>query len=144
MTLTLAGVRLLDLALGAQALDIMNEDEENARVVRAVSDVAAGALRLAHLALEIHGCDVGYRADARIDRALLQADAELHAQAAADDEGLPVALKQVRSATRALANAARATSTDRMLVPDQVAEGLGHLLAIYAIAKAASASSSGG
>jgi hypothetical protein len=48
-----------------------------------------------------------------------------------------VALDEARSATLALTRATAATASDRMLVPEQLAEGLGHLMAIFAIARAA-------
>jgi hypothetical protein len=50
---------------------------------------------------------------------------------------VPVALDEARSATIAIARASEAAVSDRMLVPQQLAEALGHLLAIYALAKAA-------
>ena len=62
---------------------------------------------------------------------------ELDCQATAEDDGVPVALDEARSATLAIARATEATVSDRMLVPEQLAEALGHLLAIYAIARAA-------
>ncbi len=135
--LTLTLVRLPDLALAAHLLDRVDEDEEDPLAARAASHVASGALRLANRALEVHGRDVGYQTDAWIDRVLLRAAAELNAHAAADDEGLPVALDEARAAALALAHATAATVSDRMLVPEQVAEGLGYLLAIFALAKAA-------
>ena len=48
-----------------------------------------------------------------------------------------MALEETRSATVALTRATAATAGDRMLVPEQLADGLGHLLAIYLIARAA-------
>lgn len=47
-----------------------------------------------------------------------------------------MALEKARSATVALTRATAATPGDLMLVPAQVADGLGHLLAIYLIARA--------
>ena len=135
--LTLALVRLPDLALCAHLLDMVDEREDDPLVARATSDVAAGALRLANRALEIHGRDVGYQTDAWIDLALLQTSARLGCQATADDDDVPVALDEARSATLALTRATAATAGDRMLVPEQLAQGLGHLMAIFAIARAA-------
>ena len=134
---TLALMRVSDLALSAHLLDMIDEDEEDALVARAASDVCAGALRLGHRALEVHGREVGYETDAWIERAVLHAGAELDWQATGEDEGLPVALDEARAATAALARASEATASDRMLLPEQLADGLGHLLAIYAIARAA-------
>jgi hypothetical protein len=135
--LTLALARLPDLALSAHLLDRVEEDEEDPLAARAASYVCSGALRLASRALEVHGRDVGYRTDAWIEEALLQAGAWLNVHATAGEEDVPVALEEARAATLALAHATAATADDRMLVPEQVAEGLGHLLAIFAIARAA-------
>jgi hypothetical protein len=132
--LTLALVRLPDLALCAHLLDMVDEREDEPLVACATSDVAAGALRLANRALEIHGRDVGYQTDAWIDLALLQTSARLGSQATDD---VPVALDEARSATLALTRATAATAGDRMLVPEQLAQGLGHLTALFAIARAA-------
>ena len=132
---TLALMRASDLALSAHLLDMIDEDEEDALVARAARDVSAGALRLAHRALEVHGREVDYDTGAWIERALLHARAQLDWQATGQDEGLPVALDEARAATASLARASEAT--DRMLLPEQLADGLGHLLAIYAIARAA-------
>ena len=134
---TLALMRVSDLALSAHLLDMIDEDEEDALVARAARDVSAGALRLAHWALEVHGREVGYDTGAWIERALVHAAAELNWHATAEDEGLPVALDEARAATAALARASEASASDRMLLPEDLADGLGHLLAIYAVAKAA-------
>ena len=50
------------------------------------------------------------------------------------DEGLPVALEQVRLATLALTRATASTAHEPMLVPGQIADALAHLLVIYLIA----------
>ena len=134
---TLALIRASDLVLSAHLLDMVDEDKQDPLVARAASDVSAGALRLAHRALEIHSRDVGYETDVWIERALLHAAAELDWRATGEDEGLPVALDEARSATMAIARASEAAVSDRMLVPEQLAEALGHLLTIYALAKAA-------
>ena len=44
-------------------------------------------------------------------------------------------IEQVRLATLALTRGAAAVAEDRMLVPDQPANSLGHLLAVYVIAE---------
>jgi len=61
----------------------------------------------------------------------------LDCQRSAEDDELLVALEETRSATVGLTRATAATAGDRMLVPEQLAAGLGHLLAIYLIARAA-------
>jgi len=134
---TLALMRVADLVLSAHLLDMIDEDEEDPLVARAASDVCAGALRLAHRALEVHGRNVGYDTEAWVERALLHTAAQLDWQTTGDCKGLPVALDEARAATVAIARASEATATDRMLLPEQLANGLGHLLAIYAIARAA-------
>jgi hypothetical protein len=136
--LTLALLRLPDLALCAHALHLVAESDEDPLVARRLGDVAAGALRLAHRALQVHGRDVGYETGAWIDGALLMAGAALDRPSGTEDDGeVPVALAEARSATIALTRATAATAGDRMLVPEQVADGLGHLLAIHLIARAA-------
>jgi len=126
--MTLAILRLPDLAMIAQLMHIDNEDRV---VLRVACDVAGGALRLAHRALETHGRDVGYEIDAWIDDTLLTAAVEL----AREHDEVPVVIEQVRLATLALTQAAAATGEDRMLVPDGLAKSLRHLLVVYVIAE---------
>ena len=90
--------------------------------VRAITTTAAGALRLAHRALETHARDVGYEIDAWVDRALEHAGALLSSQV---DAEAPVLLDHARLAAIALTRATAATADDRMLVPDELASGLG-------------------
>ena len=52
------------------------------------------------------------------------------------DAEAPVLLDQARLAAIALTRATAATADDRMLVPDEVANGLAHLLAVYLIGTA--------
>jgi hypothetical protein len=66
-----------------------------------------------------------------IDDAPLTAAVEL----AREHDEMPVLIEQVRLATLALTRAAVATAEDRMLVPDQLAKTLGHLLVVYVIAE---------
>ena len=96
----------------------------------AARDVAGGALRLAHRALERNGRDVGYEIGAWIEDARLTAAVEL----AREPDGMPVLIEQVRLAALAVTQAA-ATAEDRMLVPDQLAKTLGRLLVVYVIAE---------
>ena len=126
--ITLAILRLPDLALLAQ---LIHADSEDRLVLRAARDVAGGALRLAHRALERNGRDVGYEIGAWIDDARLTAAVQL----ARKHDEMPVLIEQVRLATLALTQAAGATAEDRMLVPNQLAKTLGHLLVVYAIAE---------
>lgn len=135
--LTLALLRLPDLAVCAHVLHLVCESDEGMLLARTMGEVAAGTLRLAHRALEIHGRDVGYGTGAWIDRALLVAGVALDCEGSAEADEPLVALEEARAATVALTRATAATAGDQMLVPEQVADGLGHLLAIYLIARAA-------
>ena len=125
---TLAILRLPDLAMIAQLMHMDNEDRV---VLHAGCDVAGGALRLAHRALETHGRDVGYEIGAWLDDTVLTAAVEL----AREHDEVPVVIEQVRLATLALTQAAAAVGEDRMLVPDRFATSLRHLLVIYVIAE---------
>jgi len=133
--LTLATLRLPDLSLYAHVLQVFDEDPDVERVppvvVGAVRTISSGALRLAHRALETHARNVGYETGVWVDRALEQAGAWLCCEV---DVEVPVLLDQARRATIALTRATAATADDRMLVPEELANGLGHLLAIYLIA----------
>jgi hypothetical protein len=124
--MTLAILRLPDLAMIAQLVHV---DDEDRLLIRVASDVASGALRLSHRALETHGRDVGYAIGAWIDAALSTAAIELVREH--DEE--PILIDEVRQATLALTQAAAAVLEDRLLVPDRLAKSLSHLLVIYAI-----------
>ena len=136
--LTLASLRLPDLVLYSHLLEGLADDPEVDRVppviVDAVRVVAAGGLRLAHRALETHGRDVGYETGAWIDGALEQAAVELARNAVEDEREVSVVLDQSRLAAIALARATASTAGDRMRVPEEIAHGLAHLLAVYLIA----------
>ena len=125
--MTLAMLRLPDLAMIAQLMHI----DDDCVVLSVGCDVAAGAVRLAHRALETHSRDVGYEIGAWTDEALLAAAVEL----AREHDEVPVAIEQVRLATLALTEAAASVFEDRMLVPERLARSLSHLLAFYVIAE---------
>jgi hypothetical protein len=141
--LTLTTLRLPDLMLYAHLLHVYSDAHDEARlprpVVRAVSDIAAGALRLAHRALETHGRAVHYETAAWIDRALQRTARALTDVALDADTRVPIVIEQARRATIALTRATAATAHDPMLVPEQLAVGLGQLLAVYLIATEAAA-----
>ena len=126
--ITLAILRLPDLAMIAQ---LMHTDDEDGVVIRVACDVAGGALRLAHRALETHGRDVGYGIGAWIDDALSTAAIEL----VREHHEVPTLIHEVRQATLALTQAAAGVPEDRMLVPDRLAKSLRHLLVVYVIAE---------
>ena len=131
--LTLATLRLPDLFLYAHAAQAFGVDPEVDRVppvvVNAVRMIAAGALRLAHRALEAHAGDVGYDTGVWVDRALEQASARL-----AGNVDVAVLLDEARRAAIALTRATAATADERMLLPAELADGLAHLLAVYVLA----------
>jgi hypothetical protein len=133
--LTLATLRLPDLFLYAHIVEVLAGDRDPAPsvAVRAITTTSGGALRLAHRALETHARDVGYALDAWIDRALDYTGALLGGRVDAD---APVLLDHARLAAIALTRATAATADDRMLVPDELANGLAHLLAVYLVATA--------
>jgi hypothetical protein len=142
--LTLTTLRLPDLVLYAHLLHVYGDENDEGRlprpVVRGVSDVAAGALRLAHRALETHGHAVQYDTAVWVDRVIEHAGRELDDVALDDEAPVPIVIEQVRRATIALTRATAATADDPMLVPEQVAAGLAHLLAVYLIATEAAGS----
>jgi hypothetical protein len=131
--LTLATLRLPDLFLYAHIVEVLADDDHPVPsvAVRAITTTAAGALRLAHRALETHARDVGYALDAWIDRALEHTGALLGGEV---DVDAPVLLDHARLAAIALTRATAATADDRMLVPDELANALAHLLVVYLVA----------
>ena len=127
--LALATLRLPDLAMIAQLMHI-DAAADDPVVLCAAHDVAGGALRLAHRALETHGRDLGYEIDAWIDDALLLAAVEL-----AREHDEPVLIDQMHHATLALTHAIAATSEDRMLVPEAPSQSIRHLFVFYLVAR---------
>ena len=148
--LTLATLRLPDLALYAHLAHVCDDEvaERNVQespgaslvVLRAVSDISAGALRLAHRALESHGHELDYTVSAWVTQAIDHAGERLDAAPAEHEFVVGVTLELARLATSALTRATAATAEDPMLVPDQIADALGLLLAVYLIASEAGAS----
>jgi hypothetical protein len=133
--LTLATLRLPDLFLYAHVTQAFCEDPDVDRVpmvvVDAVRVIAAGALRLAHRALETHARETGCEPGVWVDRALKRAGAWLARPLEAD---VPALLDHARRAAIALTRATSATADDPTLVPGEIADGLAHLLAVYLIA----------
>ena len=135
--LTLALRRMPDLAVCAYTLEMLGTVEQDAPLASVTGEIAAGVLRLSDLALEVHGREVGYRTGAWVEQALTGAGVKLGCRARPENDEMPVTPAHVRAAAAALSGAAAATAEDRMRVPEQLAEGLGHLLAMYALARAA-------
>ena len=121
LLLTLALMRVRDLALCAHPRDTVRERGKGPLV-------AACHERCSRRRFAARGPGArGPRARCRLsdpawmDVALLHAAARLGCQAAADDDDVPVALDEARSAAGAAATAA--TFGDRMLVAEQLAVG---------------------
>jgi hypothetical protein len=111
--LTLALLRLPDLAVCGHVLHLVCESDEGMLLARTMGEVAVGTLRLAHRALEMHGRDVGYATGAWVDRALLVAGMVLDCQGSAEDDE-PLVAPPSRTATKAAGRPARpATETGR-------------------------------
>jgi hypothetical protein len=144
--LTLATLRLPDLTLYAHWAHVCDDRcDQRARqisllVLRAVADLACGALRLAHRALESHCHELDYESAAWVTRAIDRASDQLHERPGREDFDayeVGVTLGLARLAMISLTRAIAATVDDPMLVPDQLAHGLGHLFAVYLIARQA-------
>jgi hypothetical protein len=132
--LTLATLRLPDVGLYGELLhSYAGERRACCLVGQTLIGACAEAMRLAHRALEMHALEVGYRAEVWVARAVEGTGDEL-GESVADDEDLPVAFERARLATLALTRATASTANEPMLVPGQIAEALGHLLAIYLVA----------
>jgi hypothetical protein len=96
--LTLSTLRLPDVALYGELLhSYASERRACCLVAQTLIGTASGAMRLAHRALEMHALELGYRADAWVERAVDDTDGELSGSVA-DEEGLPVALDQAGDA----------------------------------------------
>ena len=134
--LTLALLRLPDLALPAYLLDVAEcgHDDGLDLAWETACDTGAGALRLAHRALEAHAEALGYCPHAWVAHALERARAALAELEPALLEGsAALAQEQLRRTAIALARAAAATAEDGMRVPGEIATGLAHLLALFMI-----------
>jgi hypothetical protein len=143
--LTLATLRLPDLALYAHWAQVCDGRGDGGAgrvslvVLGAVGDVACGALRLAHRALERHCRERGDEPDAWVTRAIDHTSQQLRQQpdrqVGAYEVGVTLGL--VRVAMVSLARATAATADDPRLVAEQLVDGLGDLFAVYLIARQA-------
>jgi hypothetical protein len=133
--LTLATLRLPDLYLYAHLLETLDEDPTIEPVPPIVTsqlgEMAAGALRLAHRALETHAHDLGYEPDAWVARALARAHGRLCGDLEARERPL---VDEARRCAIALTRAMAATAGEEMLVPGELADALARLLVLYLIA----------
>jgi hypothetical protein len=135
--LTLAILRLPELTVQAHLVDAGAAAVDGVLdiLLEGVCDASAGAMRLAHRALEAHAGALGYDPGAWIEHALGRAGAVLLGlEPAVIEETAVVAQAQARQAAVALTRAAAATETDGMPVPDEIATALAHLLALFMIA----------
>src|SRR3954453_22350437 len=125
--LTLALLRLPELAVQAHLID-MNESAPDGIldvVLERTCATSAGALRLAHHALEAHADALGYDAGLWITHARERARVVLHELEPTLIEGeTAVAQTQVRRTAVALTRAAAATEGDGLTVADEIATGL--------------------
>jgi hypothetical protein len=134
--LTLSALRLPDLALQAQLLDLSDDLCPIALdcALDAAWGTVTGALRLAHRALEAHAEAIGYGHAAWLEHALAHARRALIDLEPASIEGVPAPTgDQVRRVAVAISRAAAATADDVMCVPDEIATALGHLLALFMV-----------
>jgi hypothetical protein len=133
--LTLATLRLPDLYLYAHLLEALDEDATVEPVPPIVTSqlggIAAGALRLAHRALETHADELGYERGAWVERVLERARVQLCGDLASREWPL---VDEARRCAIALTRAIAATAGDGMLVPGELAEALARLLVLYLIA----------
>jgi hypothetical protein len=133
--LTLAMLRLPDLYLYAHLLEALDEDATVEPVPPIVTsqlgEIAAGALRLAHHALETYARELGYQPGAWVERALERAQSQL----CRDLERAHLSLvDQARRCAMALTRAIAGTAGEEMPVPGELADGLARLLVLYLIA----------
>jgi hypothetical protein len=133
--LTLAMLRLPDLYLYAHLLEALDEDATVEPVPPIVTSqlggIAAGALRLAHRALETHADELGYARGAWVERVLERARVQLCGDLASREWPL---VDEARRCAIALTRAIAATAGDGMLMPGELAEALARLLVLYLIA----------
>ncbi|HUH80162.1 MAG TPA: hypothetical protein VLZ06_02450 [Solirubrobacteraceae bacterium] len=133
--LTLAALRLPDLYLYGYLLEAVDEDpsvEPMPPIVASrLGEIAAGALRLAHHALETHAHDLGYDPGVWVERALERTLAQLSRDL---EHARRPLVDQARGCAIALTRAIAATPAEAMLVPGELADGLACLLALYLIA----------
>jgi hypothetical protein len=100
-------------------------------VTSTLGELAAGAPRLVHRALETHAHELDYHAGSWVERALERARAQLCCDL---ERAQPPLLNQARRCAIALARAIAAIAGEGMLVPGELADALARLLVLYLIA----------
>jgi hypothetical protein len=133
--LTLATLRLPDLYLHAHLLEALDRDATIEPIpplaTSQLGETCAGALRLAHRALETHARELGFEPGAWVERALERARAQLSGNLEREERPL---VTQARRCAIALTRAIAATAGERMLVPGELADVSARLLVLYLIA----------
>lgn len=138
--LTLALVRLPQLAVQAHLIDMTESAPDGILdvVLEGMCATSAGALRLAHHALQAHADELGYDAALWIGHAHERCRVALHELEPTLIEGeTAVAQALARRAAVALTRATAATEGDSLAVADEIAAGLAHLLTLYLVASEA-------
>jgi hypothetical protein len=126
--------RLVSLALnrvprlGAYTY-IIDAGAATAELLAEVKATAAGALRLAHRALEVHGRAMDYSVAVWIER--IFDGSELILREAREAEDASRAFDQVSDATLYLTRAVQGLENDRMAVPEYLATALSHLFVLF-------------
>ena len=135
----LAAVRAASVATELARLDRADDEDEAPFELALVAarETASCALALAQLALDAHARDVAYDASAWVRHALERARATLLASDPDACDPIPELVGQISLAGRAFAVAVDAIADDGMRVADELATGIGRLLAVLVIIGAA-------
>jgi hypothetical protein len=133
----LAAAHAATAATELARLDRAEDEALSELALVAARDTASSALALAQLALDAHARAVAYDASAWVRHALERARATLLASDPDACDPIPELVGQILCVVQAFAVAARAIADDGMRVADELATGLGRLLALLAITGAA-------
>lgn len=131
--------RIPDIAICAHAIETCGIYRRDRLLMPATDGIhrrVAGALRLLHRATTSHARAVGYDTAPWRAQALEHAAEVLDVAAEYDgaDRSAPSAVGQARAATVALTRAIVSATRDRLALPGHMAEAMGSLLALYALA----------
>ena len=121
------------LALLLAELEGHHEPAVTALLAREARRYNTGVLRLTHRALEVHARDVGYDARLWHAKAITNASAALASTVEPSDgpDELGLAVLELSHGSAAVAAAIVAVPSDRIAVPDHLADALGAWLACY-------------
>lgn len=128
--------RIPDIAICAHAIETVGvcRSDHLLGVTDGIHRRVAGAVRLLHRATTIHARALGYDPAAWRLQALQHASAVLELAAEHDAVNPSAAADQARTATIALTRAIVSASRDRLALPGHMAEAMGSLLALHALA----------